>query len=1768
MDNLLAPFVPWLWYLAAIQQGHPSLPVLFGQTLRVALNKPLQDTPKEVWLDRPEAPIASPPVLDRIPFVLKCVSANVLTLYPSSKNGGASTSSRHLVLLSQFRDAGVHAVGVQETRATWSGHRVMEDFHVFSAAAAHGNYGVQLWLAQSFDTPHGTFKLRHEHCRILHSTSRRLIVLVNSPWLKLRFLVGHTPSGGDASTQQFWDTTSGALQVHKSIPLIAMLDANSRVGSSTSAAIGAYAAESENPSGSMFHSWLLREDLAVPQTFPANSCMSGPTFRHSRGLHSRLDYIAVSQDLFHEGTLCKDSDVDLTLVREDHSGVELHLPIQLALVRQRSPPLKPTSSPEDLWNRLSTTPWTCNVHDHAVRLHSWAESHVPVKPAKKLRKRHLSETTWQLIQEKRHHWLRKRFASQASRRALLYGFFTIWRYTGRSLRVLDLLDDPSVVLDCSWVDFFPWKRLADRTAAVHELAYRKLCNPVVQAVRWEDAAYYQALGQKYGDEALPTLWKSIRRVLPKTRKKCQQNVRCRAPPVSALAAHFESLEAGYPAHQHDLLHQCHEAQLEQMDEAPLAMDLCSIPTRCQVEAQIRKMKTGKAAGLDKVGPEILKKLAHTHSAQFHMLFAKCWMLCAEPIMWKGGLLHALPKQANSFEASSTRGVMLLTTIGKTFHGLVRGELIKWADSHRLPTQLGGFKHLQTSFASLLLNSYCNLGLRARMSIGVIFLDLKSAFHFLLRSHTFGGSGVFPEPLVAALEADGFTVEQIQALCDEHASLFVDSASPAVTRLAQETHKHTWFALRDDPDLHGTCRGSRPGSPLADVAFNTLMVTILSRVQQFLAEQPEIQRAEEALGHPCPLITWVDDVCLPVTTCDAGALDDLVSRVMSFLRSLFKEFGMLLNMKHGKTEVVMFYRGQGAATLRQHRFLDQGGQLPFDGDGCVRVVEGYQHLGARFSQLAALRTDIKRRIAQANAVFKQLQRPIFLNRRIAVETRLSLLESLVLSIVFYNSGAWPLLSASVYSTLQHAVLGWQRQIAGIGFWSVHNLSDSDFLGLHQLPNLAVRLALHRLRLAFQLFQYGPELLHCTLADEFAVVKDSWGSALSHSLSWWRQLLSSDTLLTLDFPTDGASWNHLVTWFQTHFPRGPSLLKRTLKRHLMQESIATRVRLATLKISHALQASGLAPAVDDVPLPESVVSFPCKLCDKAFATPQGLQTHCLRVHKAVSYERRLSFGVVCQACHQCYWTSQRLQQHLRYTRLHGAGCFWQLAESFPPDVDPHTGTLPAHLKGVERIPVVSSLGPHPPLPAPRFFPPAWFDLEWRAQWTNEDLPPFLLKSDYQWIANALSTCSCQPDFGTVSDPVSAWLESLHDDANPLSVHDPGLLWAFAIWGRQFLVGSWPSPWPAVWTPHFRAAFLDFFDGLPIWTLLLAADAIPGSLPEWSPAEPADPLVAPVDRRARPVEDFALRFPCISDHVFPFESIHGSLSVDSMPVPVMWNGHGKPALIIIHCFSGRRRLGDIHDWLVKAGEDIFPEFVIFPLSVDTAVCHLSGDLLSSFVMKAIEELCGLSAVALSLTGPPCETWSAARFLDLPPDPQHRRAPRPLWLLPGDWLTCVSVSCTKWICRIGSCGMASTTHEHRELFDRIHGAVHHQVEQWKYGATCCKPTTLRAAGLPHLGHLLCNWEDPLAAAPSVTLGGRNQDGSFRTAIAKEYPPKFSRAIAAGALKALRIRMEQHGCRVVNVDQLSAQSKTWFQSIVEAGAQCTRTTFLPDYQPNVAGKG
>eukprot|EP00435_Cladocopium_sp_Y103_P067591 s210_g30.t1 len=1755
----------WLWFLEHAWNGHVGYPSIRDGCFVFPLDSFSTATPS---VHDPQAFVSastsSTSAATVEPFVLRCATANVLTLSTGATHGSTYVSARQEALMQAFAEAGFHLVGVQETRSKLTGHHSHEHFHILAASStSRGHYGVQLWIARSFDVSGRQTPITAQHMRVLHADPRLLLVRLTPPGLNLLVIVGHVPcDGGGADTQTWWRSLTKLLPASCRLwPKIMLVDANSRLGSLTSDAVGDFQASEENEAGALLHQWLIDQAMFAPQTMAAYHHGSATTFVHSTGKEGRIDFVLLDESLRHPLLRTYVPDIDLSLQKQDHFPVAADVPLVMRPPSARSAPV--------LHHRSSVAAvsppvvdWSLDVHTHADQLHRWLQCH-QLAPHRWPRKKHLQDATWQLVQHKAFHWKRVRQIRATVRTGLLRTLFQAWR--------ADCLSSyASVAPVCR-----PWLRLADYTIAWHLHQHRLLASKVLQAVRNDDRTYFQAFAARHSDESFPNLWKSLRCLLPKNAAKCRNNLRCVGPLPSELFQHFNALEAGEPTHFPDLLTRCHARQQQALADCPLVVPLSHLPSRLDFEKICARAKRNKAPGLDGVTVNTLSSCFEHQSDIGHQLILKAFLTGCEPLQWKGGLMHVIPKKSGVLRVNMMRGIMLLTSFGKLYHATLRKLLLPWLTSSRIPAQLGGFKCQQTSFATHLLRTFCRLAVHHNLSFGVVFVDVKAAFHSMLREHTFGGAVSLPPRLQAVLVDAGLDLAQLSADIALHAQFFDSVPNLCLQRAVQDAHCDTWYALAHHPGICQTHRGSRPGSPLADIAYNIAMRSVLHEVHVQLTSFSWLRDVALLLPVFPPLVTWVDDLAVPVPTCTAHELDDRLVQVLTVIDSVFCSYGLQLNRQPGKTEIVCQYRGTGAPACRDHRFIEQHGSLALPGGDAVRVVAQYEHLGTSFSQSLSFASELRVRAGKAAGAFRQLSKSIFRNRHLSPVLRLQLLESLVLSIVMYGSGTWSLLSHRQYCRLSHTILAWQRQITGDAFWKEEKLSDADFLAKWRLPSLSVRLAKHRLLYAFQLVQSAPQdLITCVTAEAALPAGSPWCSALRHAIDWL--CLQAPSAVA---PAPASDPDSLIHWLHTHCRTGPALVRRCVRRSVHQDRLMYEVKLEVRSIYHVCAEAGLDFA-DPAPPPLSAdaASFPCHLCDREFASVQGLQAHRWKAHGLFSEERKYVFDTTCRACHKCFWTVQRLQQHLRWSRRHVNGCFSILQRDFVPLAEPVSCPRPASLQHVYRLPACPVDGPLPP-PGP----PAWERIRdtqlaaLRLAWTQLGLPdclPLDCQRDMDAACNQLlqswtSSDTAMPCDDSIIDQWTTLLETFSPDTDPDSIY----VWAFLRWGRDVLL---VHPAPVVHCPHFArcvSAFEAYAICFPIWELLRGFDACARMTAPDLPAPLALPIVS--DTRVKhDLEVFSRSFfdqsdflRCVTRPVVQWPSPHG--------VPVVTGYGSKPTLFILHMFSGRRRENDCHDMVFKLASQYFPDFDVLPLSVDTAVDPLLGDLSTGPNFTVLLSLADCGAFALNLTGPPCETWTAARHIRC--ENLFGRGPRPLRLCASPWglpelskreLTQLSVGTQLMLHSLGvevrvvlhgggslmehpseprdqSYASIWRTDIHRNLIMRGPSAIEVYLEQWRYGADCIKPTVLRGVGLPGIDKFLRSHSFPDAVRPKRVLEGYDeQSRSFRTSAAKEYPSGLCQAMIHSVFQALHERIRREGTISVPWSTFSTSAQKWVHAI------------------------
>ena len=140
----------WIWAHDAMKNQQPSMPCIFDNHLyhfRTSIGSE-SHFPCHFGIDAATPDQTSSTTST---MTMKAATFNVLTLGTKGDHRlGTGSVGRHLSLLQQCHEAGLHIVGVQETRTKRLTCKTNPWYHIIHAPCRHdGHYGIQIWLHHS-----------------------------------------------------------------------------------------------------------------------------------------------------------------------------------------------------------------------------------------------------------------------------------------------------------------------------------------------------------------------------------------------------------------------------------------------------------------------------------------------------------------------------------------------------------------------------------------------------------------------------------------------------------------------------------------------------------------------------------------------------------------------------------------------------------------------------------------------------------------------------------------------------------------------------------------------------------------------------------------------------------------------------------------------------------------------------------------------------------------------------------------------------------------------------------------------------------------------------------------------------------------------------------------------------------------------------------------------------------------------------------------------------------------------------------------------------------------------------------------------------------------------------------------------------------------------------------------------------------------------------------------------------------------------------------
>ena len=876
-ESLVA--LQWMWFKELMEAGDPRVPMLQGENLISHL------TAERDWRVSQHTPPASQlpsqtDTKDTLCLDITIATANILTL--ATADHRTSSISKQLLLMKQFEDARCHVVGVQETRHKHLVGQNNEHYHIFgSPAARDGSDGIQLWVSKRLPFgPHG-MTIQKEHVRIVASAANYLVAKLRFATWRCLIITCRAPHSGRpmAEVRDFWANLSSIIQRKGAgLPIFFCGDANAHVGEVVTVAVGPHYPAKENLSGYVFHNWLIQHGLFLPATFSSMQKSDiDHTFTSPDGsATARIDYLALPRQLAYDLVEAHvDPNIGFGNLRLDHHAAFCQFVLHTEtsgerIIRNRRyrpdvldlrQNLQDNDHFAQLYWAIEAPMWNVNPHDSAVQLAASSQKALCMiaKPQSQWRRKsHISTATWDLVESKKILFKQLRALKRVELFTVLQACFLGWKQT------LHETNSFQHILH----DLPRWIALHDRSTAQALHDYKQAARHAQNAIKNEDAVYYQRIADQasrtHKVEGLQGLWKQLRAVQPKHRLKRQHQ---RRDIDAELQQHFETLEAGSTQPMHVLTDDCMKRNFDeqQMIEGAIQLQLKVLPTLCELEYHCLRQNPRKAPGPDGIPSDLCRYGAAAIAPQLHSVLCKAFLHGVEPVSYKGGNLCAIFKGKGSEEAAEGyRGIILADSYAKIAHAWARSRLLPTLQQRRTIGQLGGLPSQQTITAAQLVRLHSGIGQIKSLSTATLFIDLKAAFHHMLRELIFSTSNnLLKSSLSCFLDDKDFDIEQLhmdlEALCQRE----VDDIPAGLRRFLHDIHQHTWFCLLgSDQSENGFCtitkRGTRPGSPLADIGFNLMLTDMLKELHTALLDSDEFCRGAEALGTFVPPVAWMDD----------------------------------------------------------------------------------------------------------------------------------------------------------------------------------------------------------------------------------------------------------------------------------------------------------------------------------------------------------------------------------------------------------------------------------------------------------------------------------------------------------------------------------------------------------------------------------------------------------------------------------------------------------------------------------------------------------------------------------------------------------------------------------------------------------------------------------------------------------------------------------------------------------------------------------------------
>ena len=415
--------------------------------------------------------------------------------------------------------------------------------------------------------------------------------------------------------------------------------------------------------------------------------------------------------------------------------------------------------------------------------------------------------------------------------------------------------------------------------------------------------------------------------------------------------------------------------LDNILNAPQAVDLDIPPTFAETVQAIRSLKNNKSPGPDGIPSELIKEGGQLLHQRLHDLILTIWNQERIPAEWlTSDIVTIYKKKGDRTDCNNSRGISLLVNASKVLAKIMLSRLTKHLTESTLPETQCGFRKERSTcdmiFVARQIQEKCH---EQNRELYIAFIDLAKAFDTVNR-----------ELLWNALSKFGVPNKFLTILKSLHDNMNA--------RVSIGGNKSEPFNVEV---------GVKQGCVLAPVIFNIYLtaVTLLSHQQMNPDDGLKIEfRLDGNLFNLRRLqaqskteianfleLQYADDCAVLAHTPEA------LQRSLTIISSIYQSMGLRINVN--KTEIIS-QRNNPAVPLAFH----------VNGEN-VKQVDNFTYLGSVLTDKHNIDTEVLARINNASTSFGRLRSRVFENTNLKIKTKVSVYTAVCLSTLLYGAEAW-------------------------------------------------------------------------------------------------------------------------------------------------------------------------------------------------------------------------------------------------------------------------------------------------------------------------------------------------------------------------------------------------------------------------------------------------------------------------------------------------------------------------------------------------------------------------------------------------------------------------------------------------------------------------------------------------------------------------------------------------------------------------------------------